>query len=185
MTPELARERLASRLAAVGSGDRAALREVYDSTSAKLFGICVRILGDREEAEDVLQDVYVTVWNKARTFDETRASPITWLATIARNRSIDRLRQIGPRRLDRPVEDVAELADDRDDGFAALQSRQEAGRLHECLASLEERARGAIAEAFFSGRTYPELAVEAGLPLGTMKSLVRRGLLKLRQCLEP
>lgn len=185
MTPELARERLSSRLVAVGSGDRSALRDVYDSTSAKLFGICIRILDDREEAEDVLQDVYVTVWNKARTFDETRASPITWLATIARNRSIDRLRQIGPRRLDRPVEDAADLADDKLDGLASLETRQEAGRLHDCLGALEERARGAIASAFFGGRTYQDLAVDAGLPLGTMKSLVRRGLLKLRQCLEP
>jgi RNA polymerase sigma-70 factor (ECF subfamily) len=86
------RNQLADRLARVAQGDRQALAAVYRDTSAKLFGICLRILGDRGEAEDVLQEVYLTVWNKAGAFDATRASPITWLVAIARNRSLDRLR---------------------------------------------------------------------------------------------
>src|SRR5919197_5513946 len=83
---------LAAALVRVAGGDRAALRLVYQETSAKLFGVCLRILRDRSEAEDVLQDVYVTVWRKAASFDPDRASPITWMVAIARNRSIDRLR---------------------------------------------------------------------------------------------
>src|ERR671936_2997144 len=83
---------VAAELVRVAGGDRAALRLVYQDTSAKLFGVCLRILKDRSEAEDVLQDVYVTVWRKAATFDPGRASPITWMVAIARNRSTDRLR---------------------------------------------------------------------------------------------
>ena len=93
MDADAARSReLAAALVRVPGGDRAALRLVYQETSAKLFGVCLRILKDRSEAEDVLQDVYVTVWRKAASFDPGRASPITWMVAIARNRSIDRLR---------------------------------------------------------------------------------------------
>lgn len=94
MNETVRRTQLAAALRRVAEGDRAALRLVYDETAAKLFGVCLRILNDRSEAEDVLQDVYITVWQKARAFDEARASPITWLVAIARNRAIDRLRQV-------------------------------------------------------------------------------------------
>src|SRR5215468_4900645 len=92
MDAEALRSQLAAALARVAAGDRAALRLVYQDTSAKLFGVLLRILNDRSEAEDVLQDVFVTVWRKAAGFDPAKASPITWLVTIARNRAIDRLR---------------------------------------------------------------------------------------------
>ncbi|MEF2553914.1 sigma-70 family RNA polymerase sigma factor [Aurantimonas sp. A2-1-M11] len=175
---------LVERLRAVAAGDSAALQAVYDLTSAKLFGICLRILGDREEAEDVLQDVYLIIWRKADRFDTGRASPITWLATIARNRSIDRLRQIGPRRADRPVDGEFEIADDGPDAFEMLLRAEEGHRLAECLDALDARARGAITSAFFGGATYETLAGDAGVPLGTMKSLIRRGLQKLKGCLS-
>lgn len=179
-----ARRHLAGRLHAVASGDRGALRDVYDLTSAKLFGVCLRILPDREEAEDVLQDVYITVWNKADTYEEGRASPITWLSTIARNRSIDRLRAIGARPRGQAIDEAGEVRDETPDALERLQANEEAGRLHDCLDGLDERARGAIAAAFFDGRTYDELARERAMPLGTMKSIVRRGLIRLRGCLE-
>src|SRR6266542_526657 len=92
MDADATRSQLAAALVRVAGGDRAALRIVYQDTCAKLFGVCLRILKDRSEAEDVLQDVYVTVWRKAATFDPGRASPITWMVAIARNRAIDRLR---------------------------------------------------------------------------------------------
>src|SRR5438105_3862032 len=92
MDADATRSQLVAALVRVAGGDRAALRIVYQDTSAKLFGVCLRILKDRGEAEDVLQDVYVTVWRKADSFDPGRASPITWMVAIARNRSIDRLR---------------------------------------------------------------------------------------------
>ena len=96
MDADAARSQLAAALVRIGTGDRAALRIVYQDTSAKLFGVLLRILKDRSEAEDVLQDVYVTVWRKAALFNPERASPITWLVAIARNRAIDRLRSGAP-----------------------------------------------------------------------------------------
>src|SRR5712692_8050143 len=98
------RSQLVAALARVAGGDRAALKIVYQDTSAKLFGVCLRILNDRSEAEDVLQEVYVTVWRKAATFDPTRASPITWMVAIARNRAIDRLRSSAVSRRMEPIE---------------------------------------------------------------------------------
>ncbi|WP_246333174.1 sigma-70 family RNA polymerase sigma factor [Aureimonas mangrovi] len=179
-----ARNHLTRCLGDVARGDRAALREVYDLTSAKLFGVCLRILPDREEAEDVLQDVYLTVWNRAGSYEPGRASPVTWLATIARNRSIDRLRALSssPRRAG--ADEAAEVADSGLDALQLMEADEEVRRLNGCLDQLDERARGAIAAAFFTGRTYDELAREADVPLGTMKSVIRRALIRLRGCLE-
>ncbi|MBB3949129.1 sigma-70 family RNA polymerase sigma factor [Aureimonas jatrophae] len=182
--PPSAREHLARRLVAVGEGERTALRDVYDLTSAKLLGICLRILGDRDEAEDVLQDVYIAVWNKADRFDPARASPITWLATIARNRAIDRLRQRGSRGDSAPVEAAEALPDEAPDALSLLEGRQEAVRLRGCLGELDVRSRDLIASAFFGGRTYDDLARAGAMPLGTVKSIVRRGLQRLKGCLE-
>jgi len=90
----------------IASGERAALRQLYESTSAKLFAVCLRILSDREESEDVLQEVYVTIWRRADRFDSSRASVMTWVSTIARNRAIDRLRARGPLAYADQVEDL-------------------------------------------------------------------------------
>ena len=179
-----ARLYLVDRMRAVAAGDKGALGDIYERTCAKLFGVCLRILSSREEAEDVLQDVYLTVWNKAETFDPARASPITWLATIARNRAIDRQRAIGPRRGDAPVEEACGIADLSDDALARLEKSDEARRLHACLGRLDGRSRRVILAAFYGGRTYEDLATEDGTPLGTMKSVVRRGLIRLKGCLD-
>src|SRR5215213_11845550 len=101
---------LALLLPRIAGGDRSALRQLYDATSAKLFGVCLRILSDREESEDVLQEVYVTIWRRADRFDAGRASVMTWVSTIARNRSIDRLRARGPLARSEPIEGM-EIAD--------------------------------------------------------------------------
>lgn len=184
MAVSMTREQLAEALVRAGQGDRSAFRRVYDATSAKLFGVCLRILGDRQTAEDVLQDAYVTIWNKASSFDSGRASPITWLATIARNRSIDRLRSAAVRPAGRPLDEAAEIRDETPTADALLEAGQEAQRLHGCLNELEDRARAAIRTAFFEGETYEALAARFEVPLGTMKSWIRRGLQKLKGCLE-
>src|SRR6476659_10881747 len=111
MDAETRRRQLVAAINRVAGGDRAALRLVYSETSAKLFGVCLRILGDRSEAEDVLQDVYLAVWRKAASFDEGVASPITWLVGIARNRSIDRLRSQARSRANVPIEAAADVPD--------------------------------------------------------------------------
>lgn len=176
------REALTRALLATAAGSESALGDVYRRTSAKLFGICLRILGDRAEAEDALQDIYVTIWKRAGGFDETRASPVTWLATIARNRAIDRLRARGNRRFV-DVAEAAAMPDPAPDAAARLEAAQEGGRLHHCLRELEARQGEAIRAAFFGGMTYTELADASAVPLGTMKSWVRRGLIRLKACL--
>ncbi|MEZ5829466.1 MAG: sigma-70 family RNA polymerase sigma factor [Hyphomicrobiales bacterium] len=184
MNETVRRTQLAAALRRVAEGDRAALRLVYDETAAKLFGVCLRILNDRSEAEDVLQDVYITVWQKAGAFDETRASPITWLVAIARNRAIDRLRSGRVARSSDPIEAAGEIADEAPLAEETLEAAQDRKRLGNCLKELEARASGAIRAAFLDGLTYEELAKREGVPLGTMKSWIRRGLAKLRACLE-
>jgi RNA polymerase sigma-70 factor (ECF subfamily) len=177
-------EQLRSALKKVADGDRAALQFVYRRTSAKLFGICLRILGDRMEAEDALQEVYVSLWRRAGSYDPERGSPISWLATFARNRAIDRLRSSSRLRETESIDQAGGVADNQPSAFAMIAGRQEAQRLTGCIDALEERQRGAIRSAFFDGFTYAELAARSNTPLGTMKSWVRRGLAQLKACLE-
>jgi RNA polymerase sigma-70 factor (ECF subfamily) len=169
-------------LQSVANGDRAALSQLYRRTSSKLYGICSRLLDNQAEAEDVLQEVYMTVWGKASSFDEQKASPVTWLAVIARNKAIDRLRL---RRPGTETLDAAEqVADDRASAVDLIERDQETRRLSSCLDELEERQQHSIRAAFLDGATYPQLAEREGVPLGTMKSWIRRGLLRLKGCLE-
>src|SRR5207342_3970102 len=118
------RSLIAVALGRIPDGDRAALQTVYRLTSAKLFGVCLRILGERGEAEDVLQEVYVTVWRKAADFDVSRASPMTWLIAIARNRAIDRLRATRQSRNMEPIDVAVEIADATPGADSAMESVQ-------------------------------------------------------------
>jgi RNA polymerase sigma factor (sigma-70 family) len=174
---------LVAALARVAAGERNALQTTSRLTSAKLFGVCLRILNDRAEAEDVLQEVYVTVWQKAADFDPNRASPMTWLITIARNRAIDRLRSGQSRRM-QPIEEAVEVADAAPLADSMLADTQANAKLHGCLGGLTEHEQKALRGAFFNGNTYEELAARMSVPLGTMKSWIRRALMKLKTCLE-
>lgn len=167
----------------IADGDRAALRQFYDATSAKLFGVCLRILSDREEAQDVLQEVYVTIWRRADRFDAGRAAVMTWASTIARNRAIDRLRARGPMAHADQVDDL-QIADGQPSAEALVASAQDAGRLQGCLGELDDRTQTVIRTAFFDGVTYEVLAQRMDAPLGTVKSWIRRGLARLKGCLE-
>ena len=176
------RRELVAVLHSVARGDRAALSVLYRRTSSKLYGICARLLDNRSDAEDVLQEVYVTVWNKARSFDERKSSPVTWLAVIARNKAIDRLRL---RRAGTDTLDAAsEVADESPLAFELIEIDEQNRRLEDCMNELEERQRASIHAAFLDGASYPQLAESSGVPLGTMKSWIRRGLQRLKGCLE-
>lgn len=178
------REVLVEAISRVAKGDSRALREVYDRTSAKLFGLCFRILGDSNEAEDTMQEIYLTVWQRAESFDPARSSPITWLTVIARSRAIDRLRSSNRTRALLPIEAARDIPDPAADATTLLEASQDAGRLNGCVEELDGRQAKAIREAFFGGLSYPQLAQSAGVPAGTMKSWIRRSLIKLRRCLE-
>lgn len=180
---ETARAELATRLQAVARGDRAAFRAVYLATRSKLYGVVLRILGDRDTAEDVLQETYTAVWTKAGQFDSAKASPVTWLAAIARNKALDRLRAGAKPAAMRPIEEAAEVADGADGAEDLLARDQEYERLRRCLDELEPGHAGYVRTAFHQGRTYEALAGDAGVPVGTMKSWIRRALIKLRGCL--
>lgn len=177
-----ARAELADLMRRVGRQEQPALRMLYDRTSAKLYGICLRVLGHESEALDALQEVYVTVWRKASRFDAAKASAITWLSVLARNKAIDlaRARRAAPDDLD----SAADVPDGSLSAFDVLEQAQDSSRLAGCLDELDERARTMIRSAFFDGASYPELAEREGVPLPTMKSWIRRGLLRLRGCLE-
>ena len=166
----------------VSSGEREAFFALYKRTSAKLYGICIRLLGSEAEAEDVLQEIYLTVWQKSSRFDAGKASPITWLAVLARNKAIDRLRRRP--RVGEELEAAALIEDEGPSAFEAVSVADDAARLARCLDELDERARTMIRTAFLDGVTYPEPASREGVPLGTMKSWIRRGLQSLRGCLE-
>jgi RNA polymerase sigma-70 factor (ECF subfamily) len=181
-SPE-ARQRLAEALIRTGNEDRAAFRELYLLTSAKLFGICLRICGERQAAEDALHEIYLVIWRRAGAFEPGRGSPITWLATIARNRAIDFCRARGLRAT-RPIEDALDIADTAPIASERLEAEDASHTLHECLDGLETRQRAAIRTAFFDGLTYAQIAERDAVPLGTMKSWVRRGLARLKECLE-
>ena len=181
---EIAREKLRAAMARLADGDSAALEEIYAATRVKLFGICLRILGDTKEAEDALQDVYINLWQRADRYDPSRASPIAWLATFARNRAIDRLRTGKVRGGSVGIEEAAPLADETPLADMLLVDAEQSAQIHKCLGALDERTQGHIRSAFFDGFTYAELAERADVPLGTMKSWIRRGLQRLRACLE-
>lgn len=178
-----ARLHLIEQLARTGQGEQDAFRTVYVLTSAKLFGICLRICGDRAAAEDVLHDVYMIVWKRAGTYEPCLGSPISWLATIARNRAID-WRRSQTRQAAVPLEDAPDLPDTTVDAEAGMLLDEAARGVFACLAKLESPQGEAIRNAFFHGYTYAELAERNCVPIGTMKSWIRRGLQQMRYQLE-
>jgi len=180
--PAAARAHLGDLLIRTGSEDRAAFGELYDLTSAKLFGIALRICGDRAAAEDVVHEVYLLIWRRAGAWEPGRASPISWMATIARNRAIDWRRAAGVRAA-QPIEAADAVPDPAPDALALAATGDERARLFGCMDGLDPRTRAAIRTAFFDGLTYREVAIREATPLATIKSVIRRGLIRLRDCL--
>ncbi|MGR3485591.1 MAG: sigma-70 family RNA polymerase sigma factor [Paracoccaceae bacterium] len=163
-------------------GERAAMDALYAATSAKLFGICLRVLSDRASAEDALQEVYVKVWHASDRYASNGLSPITWLSTIARNAAIDRLRARNRRRED-GGDAIPELRDRAATPEDAAIAGSDAAQIVACLDELEEARRAAVRGAYLEGRTYAELAEAAGVPLNTMRTWLRRSLIALRACM--
>ncbi len=162
--------------------DRAAFDLLYRQTSAKLFGVCLRVLNDRSEAEEALQEVFVKIWTKADRFAVSDLSPISWLVAIARNHSIDRIRA---RKLPSTELDAAmEVADERPSPEAMAVAGGENERIYTCLEELDKDRAAAVRGAYLDGESYAELASRHSVPLNTMRTWLRRSLMKLKECLE-
>jgi len=182
VTPDPTPARLAELIARTALGDRAAFAELYRAASPKLFGVSLRIVRERPLAEEALQDSFVNIWNHASDYTQAKSAPATWMTAIVRNRSLDIVRRT------REAPDVddelaANLADESASPQRESEDREQAHRLRHCLEELEARERQTIALAFFHGLTHSELAGHLRRPLGTVKTHIRRGLAKLRDCL--
>lgn len=175
------RDPIAELIGQVAFADRAAFRALYGASSAKLFGVCLRILKERGEAEDAVQEVFTRVWLNARRYDASRARGMTWLIAIARNHAIDRLRA-------RPApadSDTAPEVPDRAPGpEAQVVAKGEARRIADCFDTLEPARAAALRGAYLGGLSYEDLSRRHDVPLNTMRSWLRRGLMKLKECLE-
>jgi RNA polymerase sigma-70 factor (ECF subfamily) len=190
--PEKSRE-LAHLLARSGLGDRAAFARLYERSSGHLLAVVLRIQRDRALAEDLLQEIYVSVWKAAASFDAARSQPLTWLTHIARNRAIDSLRRASAQpRLestsrddddDRPDATEA-LVDDAPGPLALLDAASDKRLLSACMDRLTPPQRQSVALAFYDGLSHAEVADQLREPLGTVKSWVRRALITLRGCLD-
>lgn len=169
-------------IAAVARGDRVAFQSLYQQTCGRMMAVCLRILGDREQAEDAVQEAFIRIWHGARDYHSDRGAPLAWMLTIGRYAAIDM------RRARRSHSDIDDHADDL---FASLPpiddwlaSEHEAKALALCLEQLDGHQRESIAMAFYQGLSHEQLAHQLGHPLGTVKSWVRRGLGLLKRCLS-
>ena len=174
---------IALLLIRVAAQDRAAFRQLYSDTSSKLFGVLIRILGTRVEAEDALQEVYTRVWLKAGRFEAGKGRGMTWLITIARYHAIDRCRARPSAGVD-GEDALLTVADPKPGPEVVMSARGEAGRIVKCFDTLEADRAAAVKGAYLSGLSYQELALSYNVPLNTMRTWLRRGLLQLKECLE-
>ncbi|HKR01912.1 MAG TPA: sigma-70 family RNA polymerase sigma factor [Pyrinomonadaceae bacterium] len=182
MHPEPAQTTDVEILRAVAGGDEQALAALYDRYRLILFGLILRILHSQPEAEDVLQEVFLQVWRRASDFDETRGRPFTWLVTLARSRAIDRLRSTSAR--DRTAQEAARAVPDSISDAADDAVRSEQGAIvRGALDQLPEEQRRTLLLAYFEGLTQSEIAERLGAPLGTIKTRMRSGMIKLRELL--
>jgi len=166
----------------VSMKDRAAFDMLYRQTSAKLFGVCLRVLHDRGDAEEALQEVFVKIWTKADRFAVSDLSPISWLVAVARNHAIDRLRARRQASVD--IDAALDVADPGPSPEAQAVIGGEGERIHLCLEELEQDRAAAVRGAYLKGESYAELAERFKIPLNTMRTWLRRSLMKLRECLE-
>ncbi|MGQ0621236.1 MAG: sigma-70 family RNA polymerase sigma factor [Panacagrimonas sp.] len=180
---------LTQLLAATATGDERAFSELYKASSAHLYSLLLRMLKRRDWAEEALQDCFLKIWQKAETYEREKGAPLTWLMTVARYRALDLLRMKRPEVEMPEPDDMFQLppmtmADDSQDPLARAEEGQGIQRMRECLKDLPPEQRDALLQAYYEGYTHQELAARLHAPLGTVKSWVRRGLARLRECLD-
>lgn len=165
----------------VSRGDKFAFRELYEQNAPQLYAVALRLMRRRDVAEDIVQEVFLTLWHAADQYDSARGSVRTWLSTITRNRCIDRLRRQPANTVD--LEDVQLTADERDDPLEQALSRDHLAALSQCLGELNDQQKRAVSLAYFDGLTHQEVAQQMVVPLGSAKTWIRRGLDFLKKCM--
>ncbi|WP_069160100.1 ECF RNA polymerase sigma factor SigK [Nocardia altamirensis] len=180
----LVSRRSAGLLAAIGTGDRAAFTDFYRLTSSRVFGLALRILRSHAAAEEVVQEVYLQVWSSADRYDASRSSPIGWLMMIAHRRAVDRVRAEAAATVRDLAYAHAQVGRDHDVVAESVTQRMEEQEVLDCLDALTSTQREAIALAYYSGRTYREVADHLSVPLPTVKTRIRDGLKRLEKCLS-
>jgi len=182
LQPEEAQIDDVALLKAIAGKDEKAVSQLYDRYRVVLFGLLVRILNNREEAEDVLQELFLQVWHRAGDYDSNRGRPFTWLVTLARSRAIDRLRSVASRERV-ATESAREATEEVSDAVADAVRSEQRGIVTSALSQLPEEQQRALVLAYFDGLTQSEIADRLGAPLGTVKTRMRAGMMKLREVL--
>ena len=184
LTPDATQTRLAELLSASALGDKNAFADLYRLSKAKLFAVSLRIVRERQLAEEVLQDSFVNIWNHASDYAIAKSAPLTWMAAIVRNRSLDIVRRSGREVDDEDDQLAAMLVDTSPQPVDAMIQKRDAHAIHRCMQELDAEQRQSIALAFFHGLSHSELAAHLRKPLGTIKTHIRRGLMRLKSCIE-
>lgn len=174
---------LAAWLSRVAAGDKAAFASLYKATRSKLYGVVARILGAGDSSNEVLQEAFVRIWEKAGDFDTAKGSPLAWMATIARNRALDEVRRVRPTSLEDMPEGF-EPADVEIDPLASRDRSEELAALLHCLKTLDEEKREIVLMAYYRGMSREALAKKYDRPVPTIKTWLRRGLMQLKDCLS-
>ena len=187
MNPESPDSQLIALLDRVALADESALKELYELTSSKLYGVAVRVVTNREWAEDVLQEAYLNIWKIAGTYQATLSPPMAWMGLLVRSRGLDFLRRRASDRADR-VQELDEVisdtvAGDSPNPMDTTQASEQAWALHQCLSQLDNKQREVVSLAYLRDLSHSELAEQLRLPLGTVKTWIRRGLEQLRGCM--
>lgn len=180
----LQRMKLVELLQQTAMSDRQAFADLYASTSSKLFGVILRIVRNRDDAAEILQEAYLRIWRRAAEYRLEKGAPMSWMITIARNRALDwyrSTRAVATTRYDAEFEDIP---DPRENPLEQAIKSKEVQALDVCLDELEAKQRNCIVMAFREGFTHSELSERLNCPLGTIKSWIRRGLASLKECLE-
>jgi RNA polymerase sigma-70 factor (ECF subfamily) len=186
VTKDSDRQLEAELLARVAAGEETAFAKLYDRFSPGLFSLVMKMVRDEKEAQDVLQEGFSHVWRRASTYDPARSSAFTWAVMIFRNKAIDhlRVRQRQQRTVDRVTEEFAHSVDGAEQTAQEVDSREECAQVRSALREIPGEQKAAIELAFFGGLTHEQIAEKLDTPLGTVKARIRRGLLKLRDCLK-
>ena len=169
-------------IARIALKDRKAFSKLYETTSAKLFGIVLRILNNRADAEEALQEIYIKIWNNASKYTANNYSPMSWLIAIARNHAIDIIRARKPVSVD--IDEEFNIADENKTPEDEAINTSEGKRIEKCLTELDQNKANAIRMAYVEGYSYVELAASFKVPINTMRTWLRRSLASLKECLE-